>query len=110
LKVSKFNKKVTFEVVTETQNSLGEPVESWATYAKSWANIHPIAGKEYFQAQQLQSELSARITIPYSKKISAINTQKYRITYSGKVYNILDDMNYDLENRELTFMCSVKNG
>lgn len=48
---------VTIEQKTQTQDSTtGEMVDSWSTFATSYAGIYPMSGREFVAAMQLQAQ------------------------------------------------------
>lgn len=65
------------------------------------ASIAPYQGREYFQAQQVQSEASTRILIRY---VSGINTSM-RIIYGERVFDIISIIDPKEQHRELQLMC-----
>lgn len=69
--------------------------EDWTVVAKVWGKVEPLSARELLEAQAIQSQVSARITI----RARAI-THSDRIVHRGTVYNvagIVHDPNSGLE-------------
>jgi len=98
----RLNKQITIQQVTETKNSFGEVSEAWSTYNTVWAEIKPISGKEYFNAESVQSEVTHKIKTRY---LSGITT-KMRISYDSRVFDIETVINIDERSRYIEMMCT----
>lgn len=101
--------RVTIQEVTESRDSYGETTESWGTFAVRWASIEPIAGREYFQAKQENSEVDVRIRMRWDEEVADINT-KMRVVYSlptgdERIFDIEAVLNLRERNREVVLMC-----
>ena len=81
----------------------------WHPYAKVWASIEPISGREYWNAAQSQSEASVRIVIRYRDGV----TSRTRVRYESED-GIVDfelkspPINYREQNQFLELMCREK--
>lgn len=84
MRAGELDRKIVIERVTETQNAIGEPVASWATFATVWAAVKPVRGREYFAAQGMQAEADSVFRIRWLDGV----TPKMRISYDGAVYDI----------------------
>lgn len=108
--------KVTIQEVTETQNSYGEPTQSWSTFAERWASIEPIAGREYFAAKHENTEADVRIRLRWERLLVQLTT-KHRVLYTRplldespetaqtRVFDIEAVLNLRERNREVVLMC-----
>lgn len=110
IKHRRFNRRVTIQKVTETANSYGEMIESWALYAKVWAQILPMNGREFFEASQEQEEQQLRIFTRYSNSMAKVTPQKYRITYDNVTYDILSVIDRNFDERLIEMPVKVRNG
>lgn len=84
LAAGKLRHRVEIQEFVEVINSFGERERYWATFANVWAAIEPLSAKEFVAAQQMQSSVTARITIRYRPGIKPA----MRILHRGKIYNI----------------------
>lgn len=86
-------------------NAFGEPTDLWTTIADTWAAVEPLAGREFFNAQQVQSDVTTRIVCRYSSALSSV-TPKDRIKHGSAIYDIRSVIDPDSRHRELQFMCT----
>jgi SPP1 family predicted phage head-tail adaptor len=91
---------VTVEAPTETQNEYGEPATTWTTVATVYARREDLTGREYFAAQQVNSETTTRFTLRY---IAGITT-KHRLLCDSVQYDIAAVQDPDGRQRELVIM------
>ena len=85
----------------ETTDSFGVTVETPITFATVWASIEPLSGRELFQAQQVQAEVTHRVRMRYLAGVTA----KMKGYYGTREFQILSVANRDERNRELEIMC-----
>ena len=87
------------------RNADGGISESWSTIATVWARFEPLTGRELFQAQQVQSRATTRITIRAYPGLTSKNQIRRTVTIGGETtvqatYEILHVG--DLEERGIT--------
>jgi SPP1 family predicted phage head-tail adaptor len=88
--------RVKLQSSTETRHATtGEPVKVWSTYATVWARVEPLLGQVALVAQQVNAELTHRVTIRYHPSFRAVHRIVYedpdlgtRIFYPGPAKNI----------------------
>jgi SPP1 family predicted phage head-tail adaptor len=95
--------KCLIEQSTETPNEFGEPITTWKAFASAWMSIEPIKGNEFFSALHVQSEIDSKIVLRWSCKIENM-TDKFRIVFNGKIYDIKSVINVDERNKEIHVM------
>lgn len=91
----------------------GEPDESWEDLITDQpASIDPIVGREYFAAEQIQSEVDTKIGMRYEPGRTSAVTAKMRIVHGDTIYSIQAVVNIGARNRELVCYCKtgVNNG
>lgn len=108
--VGRLNHRIIIEKATSSQGATGEDLETWAAYVARWAAIQPLTGREYFLAQQEQSDISVRVIIRYDSLTKLINPRDYRLNIGGIIYDIETSINSQTSNRELQLMCKINNG
>jgi SPP1 family predicted phage head-tail adaptor len=87
-----------------TQNEYGEQTAetAYVTVAENiWASVSPIRGKEYWQAEQIQSKVSTRIELDYILGIDS----SMRVLYGSRVFNIVAVIDLKEMHRTLQLMC-----
>ena len=75
---------IVIEAPGEGQDSFGQLTEVWTPYHPCRASIEPLQGKEYFEAQKINSEQQVRFRIRYKAGI----TSEMRINFNGRIFNI----------------------
>lgn len=101
MRVGRNRNKITIEETTETQDSIGEPVDSWDTFARPWAEIEPRGGREYFDAQTVNAKIDLIFKIRYQSGI----IPKMRISWNSRVFNILSVINVREMNKDILLAC-----
>lgn len=96
--------RITFQRLVETANEVGETVQGLEDYATVWASIEPTTGREYYEAQKIQPELTYKITIRYLKGITPGMTIKYK----DRVFQITSIINPQERNERFEVMCTEK--
>lgn len=84
MQAGKLDRKILIEQPTETRDSYGEPVATWATLATVFGQKLDVRGTERFQSEQQLGEEVTRFLIRYRSDVTA----KMRLTVEGKVYDI----------------------
>lgn len=88
------------------KDSIGQEVEEWQDAGTVWASIEPLSGKEYFNARQVNSEITTKITIRYIKDLDS----HWVVHLGQRVFNILSVINIEERNIYLQLLCSEKTG
>lgn len=100
MRAGKLRYRVSIMEPVETQNEYGEAITTWNALAVVWASKEDLAGREYFAAQQTESEVTTRFRMRYHAGL----TSKMRLTLSGTDYDIQSIADPDGRTRELVIM------
>lgn len=84
-----------------TRDSFGAETIAWTDVATVWAAIEPLQGREFFNAQQVNAEVTTRIRVRYRSGV----TPAMRMLLGSRVFDIQSVINLDERNRELHLMC-----
>lgn len=98
--MGEMRQRIALQAKTITKSE-GIPQESWTTVATIWATVADISGREYFQAQAVQSEATTRIKIRYRTGI----TPSVRVLYGSRIFNILSVIDKDERHRIIELIC-----
>ena len=96
--------KVVIQQNTPTRDSYGAEVEAWTDYATVWASIEPARGREFWESQQVNAEVTGKISIRYLAGI----TPKMRVKHGSRIFEIISVINPEERNRELQLMVKEK--
>lgn len=88
--------KIKFQI-----QDLEQENEVWNDVFSCWANVNPISGREYYQAETVNSDLTHRIRLRYRKGI----TPDMRILYKDRIFYIVSVINEYEKNYALQLMC-----
>lgn len=88
MRAGKLDRRVTIQVRSVAQNSVGEEVESWGTLAEVWAGIEPQQAIQRFAVNQLLSEVSQVFRVRWYEWGSTIDPNQHRLVYRDRVYDI----------------------
>ncbi len=102
LRAGQLRHRVKLQSATETQDSYGAIVQTWADVATVWASIEARTGRETFTAAQVYATADHIITIRYRSGVTA----KMRIVYGSRVFDIQGAV--DPDGRKRTLMIYAK--
>lgn len=100
IRAGRLNKRVILQTVTPTRDTGGGATEAWADTATLWAEIEELSGSEQFDAQQVASTLTHRVTLRYR----AVTPQQ-RIKYGSRILRIESVANPGQRNESVVLQC-----
>lgn len=101
LKIGKLKHRVTIQEYTTTRDSFGAEIEAWVDIATVWASVEPLTGREYFQMQQINTEISTKVTMRFKAGV----TVKMRLIYNNRIFEIISLINTEEKDVQLVLMC-----
>lgn len=78
------DERITIEEPAETQNSVGETVLTWSTYATTWAKVESLSGREIERYAEVVGFTGHKVTIRYRAGV----TTSMRVVYDGRTLEI----------------------
>ncbi len=97
------NKRITIERPIETRGGdYSDPQNEWVTYLELWASIEPLSGREFLLNREQQTEVTVRMRVLYFPDV----TNKMRVIYRDKIYQIVSVIDAFESHEELELMCS----
>jgi SPP1 family predicted phage head-tail adaptor len=100
MRAGRLRHRITIQDYTESQNTFGEVTKNWTDYATVWAAVEPVKGREFWESQQINAEITTKVTIRYLAGIKP----KMRILYDTRIFEIDSVINVDERNRELQLL------
>ena len=82
-------------------NDYGASSQAWKRVATVWADVRPLSGREYFSAQQVQSEVTTQIWL---RHIEGINPTM-KVKFGKREFEILSVLNAQERDVSLQLMC-----
>ena len=101
MRAGRLRQRVQIKTPVEARNAYGERITTWSTLATVWAAVEPIRGREFFEAETVQAEITHRVILRYYPGI----VPRYRVVFEGRVLEIQAVINVDERSRELQLMC-----
>lgn len=98
-----YNKKIIFQVLKNTRDSIGNDGPAWENFFTAWANVNGVGGREYYTAAQVNSQNDVIFKTRYSRKIADFLSPEIRILYNGKIFDVKHIDDYQEQHRELVF-------
>lgn len=90
-----------WDLESTEQNEIGEDVQVPKLYKKLWADVKPLRGKEFTEAQKTASELQYRITTRYRAGIDP----SMEVRWNSKKLNITAIIDVSGREESMELMC-----
>lgn len=101
----KMRHRITFQRFSGALDDFGDPLQAdaanWTDVATMWAAIDPISGREFYAAEQSQSEVSHKIRCRYRTGLDTA----MRITYGKRRFKIISLIDWEERHESLLLMC-----
>lgn len=102
MQAGKLRHRVNIEVRATTRGNLGGQVQTWTAVATSVpARVEQLSGKELFAAQQINPQLSHKVSMRYYSGLDP----KHRLLWEGRYLDILSIANPDARREEHLLLC-----
>lgn len=101
MRAGRLRKRVSIQQPVQAVNAYGERIVTWSTVATVWAAVEPLRGREMFDAEQVQAEISHRVILRYRSGLDST----YRLLLASRVLQIQTVIDVDERHRELHLMC-----
>lgn len=105
MRAGRLRERISIQRRVNSLNDHGESKGVWSVITETWAAVEPISGREFFSAQQIQSDITTRIVCRYANSLAGVKPQD-RIQHGLIHYDIRSVIDLDSRHRELQFMCT----
>lgn len=102
MRAGRLRHRVELQRAEDGIDGYGEQTPTWRTLATVWAAIEPLTGREYFLANQNNSEVSGRITLRALPDFRL--TPKDRVRYGTRLFDIQSVIERDERSTEWELM------
>lgn len=102
MRAGQLRHRIVIQQLAEGRDSAGGIAETWITFVTLPAAVEPLKGREYFQSDQLNAEVSHRIKVRYYPGI----LPKMRVSWGTRIFRVEAVLNIDERNREIQLMCT----
>ena len=105
MKVSRFNKTVTFQKNSSASDNIGNRKNEWTDYYTCKGSVTNSGGNEVRDAGVIVNNIGISVTIRYCKKAALIDETHYRVGLDGELYNIESIDHFSYRHQALKFKC-----
>lgn len=82
----------------------GQPVYVHTPICTRWARVEPITGREVWNAEQVQADVTHRVTVRFDETIQA-NAVRWSFDYNGRIFEVRSARDIDEARRFLELLC-----
>lgn len=98
----RLKQRISFCVLEETEDELGQSKQTIKEIKKVWANIVPLSGREFYEAQKLTADTSYKIYTRYQNFVK----QDMFIKYKEQIFDITSIVDMGMEHKMLEIRCT----
>ena len=95
---------ITIQQGTVSQNETGEEILTWVDFAKRWAAVIPLSGKEPFLEEHRQATVSHQIKIPTTAGV----VPKMRVLFKTRIFDIKFIQDVQERGFKIRLICEEK--
>lgn len=101
MNIGKLRHRVVIQALQPVPDGGGGYTEDWVDTATVWANVEPLQGSTFVQAQKLKVQLTHRVTMRF-RPLSDAN----RLKHKGRILDIDFILNVEERNEQLKINCA----
>ena len=101
MNIGKLRHRITNLRQVNEVNDYGASTQTWKRVATVWADVRPLSGREYFSAQQVQSEVTTQIWLRHIEGIKPT----MKVKFGEREFEILSVLNTQERDVSLQLMC-----
>lgn len=111
MRVGRLRQRIVLQQRADVVSAEGEVIPSWTDLAETPASIEPVSGREYFAAQQVNSEVTARIIIRWRPGVDTAGRVLHQTNQSNSpaeydVYDVVSALEDPVIGRRwITLLC-----
>lgn len=94
----------TIEEKQVIKNSFGEEEVTWVQFSQAWVEIEGVTGAEYVASSAEQSGITNKIEM---RRLESLKPAM-RITYRGRIFDVLSVLDKYGTDRDIQVMCSER--
>jgi len=103
MNIGSLNRRVTIQQPSASQDSVGQPENTWSTLATVWANVRMLNGTETIKADAQVSQAKASIRIRWRTDV----TSAMRVVLGSTTYEIKAVLPDEAGKRHVDLACEV---
>lgn len=99
----RFRETVTIRRRTVAADACGDAVPTWSDLASRRAEVTPLSGRELWQTQQAQSDVTVRVRMRYESALAI--TPRDRLAWRGRTLEVASAVDVEGAGRLLELLC-----
>ena len=96
--------RIRFERFDGTRDAYGDPLteegENWTPVVTLWGSVDPVSGREFYAAEQSQSEVTHKIRCRYYPGLQT----EMRIVCAGRIFQVISIIDWEERHESLLIM------
>ena len=96
---------VTIQSATETRDAAGGVTKTWADVSDRWAEVKPISGREYLNADRVRADITHVIVIRNYSGLTSKHRIKFTDNGSTRYFNIESVRDMEERDRMMQLFC-----
>lgn len=100
MKAGTLDKRVEVQAPIKTLSEHGQAILSWITTGVRWASVEPLTSREFWNAQQVQADISHKITMRWFPGL----TTEHRLKMGERIFHIGPPQNVGEKNETWLIM------
>lgn len=101
MQAGRLRHRIIIQEPVTARNGYNETITTWARVAEVWASVEPLSGREFFDAEHQQSDITHRVVLRFRGGITA----EMRVLHHGRDLRVQSVINAKERGRELQLMC-----
>jgi SPP1 family predicted phage head-tail adaptor len=102
MRAGRLRHRMTLQTKTYTADGKGGGSDTWTDSRDMWVSYEPLKGREYFDSQTVNVEITGRIISRYVSGV--VPTMRWNWSAKSRTFEILHVINPDERNVELQMM------
>lgn len=103
--IALLNRRITIQKSTVTADGIGNHILSWEDFYSCHAAISGESPEEDTAAGTIVDNGKADFTVRWCGKASEVTADKFRVVYSGEIYNILGIDHRNFKKKSIRLKC-----
>lgn len=102
MRAGRLRHRIQIQEQTSSVDDFNTPINEWTTVATVRAAVEPLLGREFYQAQQVNAEVTTKITLRNRDGV----VPRMRVLFDERWYDIQSVQRVREVRHEMVLMCS----
>ena len=101
MNIGKMRHRVEVQRPVYTADTAGQMIETWVKVGDYWADVMPLSGREFLQAEAVEANITTKVRMRYLEGLLVTD----RIIYDNRILEINSIINTSERDREIFVLC-----